>query len=167
MEFHLPFFALRKVTKSNSFSPKTRGKQLREWELLNLLTPDIAGEDGQGKYLLHKAHISCVIHGFKEWQYAAYAFVDAQHGPLEDEDEDVTDRELEEGEVTFGDDDEDPISGCLPTDVPIWRPRQFFLKAFETQIRTFKNEWDELVHRLEVDRNEYVSLKDDDMERDL
>ncbi|KAE9366797.1 hypothetical protein N431DRAFT_417671 [Stipitochalara longipes BDJ] len=157
LEFHLPFFALRKVTQSESTTPTICGTPLRNRENLNLLTRDKIGPEGQESFLLHEAQISCVLHGFDEWQWITYCFEDAQH---EDEGDEVVDRELDE-EVTFGEEDEDPIS-CrlvhLDTQHPIWRPRQYFLKSFETKIKKFWDEWHALVHRLEIDRSEYIRL---------
>ncbi len=83
-------------------------------------------------------------------------FEDTQHDSDYDDDEVANDRELDKDAATRAIDEEDPIL-CRPAVLkPIWRPRQYFLKAFETRIRKHREEWDELVHRLEVDRKEYV-----------
>jgi len=128
---------------------------LRNRQNLTLLTRDKTETGGQESLLLHEAQISCVLHGFDEWQWIAYCFEDAQH---EEEGDEVLDRQLD-SEVTFGEEDEDPIS-CrlvhLDTQHPIWRPRQYFLQSFETKIKKFWDEWHALVHRLEIDRREYV-----------
>jgi hypothetical protein len=120
------------------------------------LTRDSVGSENQGNYSLREAQISCVVHGFDEWQWTTYAFEDTQHD-AEDEGDEVVDRQLYNGQVTFGEEDEDPISLSLDRQLwPIWRPRQYFLKAFEMQIRRLCGEWSALVHKLEVDRTEYV-----------
>jgi hypothetical protein len=155
LEFHLPFFALRQAPQSDASPPRVQGKRLRDWEELTLLTRDKAGPEGQEYHRLHKAQISCVVHGFDEWQWTAYAFEDTQHDREDDSDE-GNNSELDGEGPIFYEEDEDPISYHLGKDKPIWRPRQYFLKAFEMQIRKFREEWDELVHKLEVDRSEYV-----------
>jgi hypothetical protein len=120
---------------------------------LSLWTPDDAGEQQrQEKYRLYKAQISCIIYGSDEWQWIAYAFEDTQHN-----DEIVG--ELGSSKATFYAEDKDPILRGLDKEKPIWRPRQYFLKAFETQIRYFSEEWAVLVDKLEVDRAEYVLIR--------
>ena len=51
---------------------------------------------------------------------------------------------------------EDPITCGFDTRFPIWRPRQYFLRAFEARIQEPRREWDELVQQLVVDITEYV-----------
>jgi len=81
--------------------------------------------------------------------------VDTQHDSDHDDGEVANDHELDDDAATRGI-DEDPIL-CRPATLkPIWRPRQYFLKAFEMKARECWEEWDELVHRLEADRKEYV-----------
>jgi hypothetical protein len=160
MEFHLPFFALRKV-KPNESLPRFPAKRLREdWEDITLQPQDSIETDGKGTYRIHRAQISCVVHGFDEWQWNAYAFEDTKHeNDLENEAEEVINYQLDGNNVTFDVDDEDPISLHLDWRIqPIWKPRQYFLKAFEMQIRKIRREWNSLVHKLDVDRTEYVSL---------
>lgn len=162
MEFHLPFFALRKATNSDSSLPAILEKTLRKWEYLDLLGQHQSGSVVQEKYRLHQALQSCVVHGFDEWQWITYSFEDNQHENNPDDEDDVAgDHQLNSNDVTFDEDDEDPILHHLDSHTqPLWRPRQFFLKAFEMQVRKFWLEWNSLVHKLEDDRSEYVSLFD-------
>jgi hypothetical protein len=160
MEFHLPFFALRKAPNADASFPNISGKCLRKWEDLTLLSQDQIGSESEESYRLHKAQLSCVVHGFDEWHWIAYAFEDTRHeNDLEDDDDEVVDRQLDSSIVTFGEEDEDPILHLLDSgEKPIWKPRQYFLKAFEVQVRKFRVEWNALVHKLEDDRSEYVRL---------
>jgi len=157
MEFHLPFFALRKSGKADDQLPSPHGKRLRDdWEEITLLTRDEVSPQAQESYRLHKVQISCVVHGFDEWQWSAYAFEDTKHENYELDE--VIDRQLD-SEIIFDDDDEDPIALLLDYNKrPIWKPREYFLKAFENQIRRFCAEWNALVCKLEEDRTEYVRV---------
>jgi hypothetical protein len=59
--------------------------------------------------------------------------------------------------------DEDPLAKWVDASRnPIWRPRQYFLRAFEAQLEEPRQEWDKLVRRLEVDITEYVCLRNFD-----
>ena len=158
MEFHLPFFALRKLPLSNSAAPSARGKRLRDSEDLSILIRNKTEPESQENYRLHKAQMSCIIHGFDEWHWVAYAFEDTEHDPKVDDDE-VDDGEVGGDEAIFPQEiDEDLIVCGHDANKPIWRPRQYFLKAFEVHIKIVREEWDELVHKLEADRMEYVRL---------
>jgi hypothetical protein len=156
----LPFFALRKAPKDDASLASVSERCLRKWEDLTLLSQDQTGSEHQESYRLHRAQLSCVVHGFDEWHWIVYAFEDTRHGYYpEDEDDEVIDRQLDSSIITFGEDDEDPILHLLDSGKkPIWRPRQYFLKAFEIQVRKFWVEWNALVHKLEDDRSEYVCL---------
>lgn len=91
---------------------------------------------------------------YDEWHWTAYAYVDTKH-------DDNDGNNINEGENAAGcsqdEIDEDPIAcGGHASHLPIWRPRQYFLKAFEARIQEPKREWDELVHLLEVDITKHV-----------
>jgi hypothetical protein len=156
MEFHLPFFVLRKATETKVSTPRARGKWLRGWEELTLLIRDKTPPGNQEIYRLHKAQISCVIYGCDEWQWAAYVFEDTEYESGHNGNNVVNSRELHDGAATRGTDEEDPILCRSAIAQPIWRPRQYFLRAFEMQVRKCWTEWKGLVHLLEADRIEYV-----------
>jgi hypothetical protein len=159
MEFHLPFFALRKVSSPGGPSLRTNGKPLRDVEDLTLLTRVGAGSAGQEKYRLHQAHNSFVLHGFDEWQYVVWVFEDSQHDLVEDEDDRTPGAELDDDSAMISEEvDEEPIIRGHDAHSVIWRPRQYFLKAFEMHIREYWEEWNELVDKLVVDKQESVSF---------
>lgn len=146
----MPFYALRRAPPSDGPLPGARGNCLRDWEELTLLTRGKTESEGPENYRLHKAQMLCVVHGLSEWQWVAYAFEDTRHDSEGDE------NEIENEDVFGHEFNEDPIACGLDANLPIWRPRQYFLKAFEVRIRLLGKEWDKLVHMLEADRNEYV-----------
>jgi hypothetical protein len=172
LEFHIPFFALRKAPQTDDSSLSGREKRLRSWEEISLLTPNASGSEGQENYRLHKAQISCVIHGCDEWNWTAWAFEDTYH-KLEESDDTDTDVEADGDEVVTDDEangDEvvivdDPIAHGLDANTPIWRPREYFMKTLEIRIHKVREEWDKLVYMLQLDRNRNVCYLSFDFQR--
>jgi len=175
MEFHLPYFALRKYPQPNSSHKKMSTHGLRKWEYISLIDEEISVLGGQELYRLHEAQASLCVYGPDEWQWTACAFLDEAHrsGNLYDygetRDGDGKDGEGEEDEENGEDEtavldekpvdvDEDPIATGLYASIPIWRPRQYFVFAFEVNIRETSLEWRELVHKLEYDINASVCI---------
>jgi len=104
-----------------------------------------------------------VVYGHDEWQWTACAFLDTEHdsGDLYDfqSDDDGIDGENSGCGVILAQKlDEDPIVTGLNSSKPIWRPRQYFAKAFEVNIEEVSQEWHQLVHKMEVDIIAYVCL---------
>jgi hypothetical protein len=146
MEFHLPFFALRKALSLNDSHPKAHGKRLRESKDLSFLKGQNTEQEEHEQYCIYQAQVSLVVNGFDEWQWTAYAFVDTEH----DDDDDSPDKSISEGLT------EDPIGCGLDANLPIWRPRQYFLRAFENRVKQIRQEWNQLVRKLVLDINQYV-----------
>jgi hypothetical protein len=156
MEIHLPFFALRKISTSDGPPPKARGKLLREPTNLSFLKGDNNEPEAQENYRLYPTQISCVVHGFDEWQWTTYAFVDTEHKESEDWIDGDDDRDSW-AEVEFSKRIiEDPIACGQHAHLPVWKPRQYFLKVFEIRIKEIRQEWDQLVHKLVTDISAYV-----------
>lgn len=101
------------------------------------------------------------MYGYDEWQWTACAFLDNAHesGDLYGAEE-TNDGDCEDGETIVGQKvdgfDEDPIASGLYASTPIWRPRQYFTKAFEVNIKEVSQEWHELVRKMEYDIIVYV-----------
>jgi hypothetical protein len=157
MEFHLPFFALRKA-RSPDNSPRVRGKGLRNSKDLLFLKEETTNSGEQENYRLYQAQISCVVHGFDEWQWVAYAFEDTQHEPSEHGDDNDDGDDLVDYATSSQGFKEDPIARGLNASLPIWRPRQYFLKALELRLTIVSREWHQLVYKLVADTSEYVSF---------
>jgi hypothetical protein len=157
MEFHLPFFALRKHPHLNPSHNKPPIHTTRKWTDISFTYGETSGSAGQEIYRLHEAQASCVVYGHDEWQWTACAFLDNEYesGDLYDAGE-VFDGYGEDGEVDGF--DEDPIATGLHASEPIWKPRQYFTKALEVNIKEVSQEWSELVHRLEHDIIAYVCV---------
>lgn len=157
MEFHLPFFALRKLSQSENSCSSFCELPTRKFKDLYLSKEGNDVQNNQEKYKLHYAQVSCVVYGHDEWNYTAYAFKDTGH----EENDDVDSNSHGENDALFTQEeiDEDPLAKWPDASRnPIWRPRQYFLRAFEAQLEEPRQEWDKLVRRLEVDIREYVCL---------
>lgn len=161
MEFHLPFFALRKYPLPNYSHDKAPRHSIRKWMDISLTEGETSVPGRQEAYRLHEAQVSCVVYGHGEWQWTACAFLDNMHesGDLYDDGE-LYDGNREDGEAVVGQKvdgfDEDPIATGLHPSKPIWRPRQYFTKTFEVNIKEVSQEWHELTHKMEGDVIAYV-----------
>jgi hypothetical protein len=148
MEFHLPFFALRKTSPSDCSPTRAHGKRLRESKDLSFLKGQNTKPGEQENYCIYQAQISCVVCGLDDWQWVAYAFVDTEH---DNDDDDLVDKATSLEELN-----EDPIACGLDASLPIWKPRQYYLKVFEIRVKQTRQEWDQLVRKLVLDISEYV-----------
>jgi hypothetical protein len=102
----------------------------------------------QEKYSIREAQISCVISGSDDWRWVSYAFVDT----------DFDGDEFGDGVMPYEDLHWDPIAaGNLEANMPIWKPREYFLKVFEIRIIQVQKEWDLLVRKVELSIDRYVS----------
>jgi hypothetical protein len=161
MEFHLPFFALRKIPRPEDSHNKRSLHSMRKWTDVSLTDGESSASGGQDVYRIHETQVSCVVYGHGEWQWTACAFLDNAHesGDFYDHGE-FHDGDGEDGEAVVGQKvdgfDEDPIATGLHASWPIWRPRQYFTKALEVNIKEVSQEWHELIHKMECDIIAYV-----------
>jgi hypothetical protein len=163
MEFHLPFFALRKHPQPNCSLNKRSIHNLRKWTDISLTDGETTVPGGQEVYRLHEAQASCVVYGHDEWQWTACAFLDNAYesGELYHYDaEEIHDGDGDDGEAIVDQKpdgfDEDPIAAGLHASKPIWRPRQYFTKALEVNIKEVSQEWHKLIDKMECDTIAYV-----------
>jgi hypothetical protein len=147
MEFHLPYFALRNYPQPKE-SNKARSKGLRKCKDLLFLKGENPQSEAQEKWYLHQAHISCVVFGFDHWNWAAHGFFDTGQRHENSKDEVTSSEEF----------NADPIARGLDANMPIGegKPREYFLKAFEIQLKPYHEEWRALVRELTKIISEYV-----------
>jgi hypothetical protein len=126
MEFHLPYFCLRKrpldllgdkkyLRKANAKS--RRRSRYRDASFLRLDSINSSDSDGKGSnrtWGICECQISAVITGRDNWQWTAYSFAD-------------NDPDRERYEYTDG---LDPILE-LDGSKPVWTPRRYFFKALQ------------------------------------
>jgi hypothetical protein len=160
MEFHLPYFALRKYQQPNYTHNKPPIHSMRKWTDISFTYGESSVSEDE-VYRLYESQASCVVYGHDEWQWTACAFLDNAHesGDIYDAGE-FYDGYGEDGEAVVGEKvdgfDEDPIATGLHTNRPIWRPRQYFTKALEVNIKEVSQEWNELIRKMECDIIAYV-----------
>jgi hypothetical protein len=147
LDLHLPFFLLRKSTPPEESVGKVNEKPRRRWIDMSFLKIDSSeSQDQKPKEVwgIHEVQTTCVVAGSDDWRWVGYGFVDAEiDGSLTD---------LSEVDLGF-----DIIAaGELKADVPIWWPRDYWLKLFEIRIEQVRKEWEYLIHKLELGVNQYV-----------
>jgi hypothetical protein len=126
MEFHFPFFALRKTADSPFEDNRTvdgteDGKPFRVGRKLPLamgrgLTAD--------NYYYYESQISVLVTGVDEWLWSSYCCADTYFG-------------TEPGKHTYleGKEPSEPATGgSKPLMYPMWNPREFFLCVLSRRV---------------------------------
>lgn len=152
MEFHLPYFVVRKCPLDRSgdekkFLGKANAKSGRRsrWSdasFLRLESIDSAEPDEQRSnqtWGLYECHISVLITGRDNWQWTAYSFAD-------------TDSDRQRYEYTDGFDPNLELDASNP----IWKPREYFLKALQINLKEVREEWEYLIFKLECSIEDHV-----------
>ena len=103
------------------------------------------------EYSLYEAQISVAITGIDDSIWTAYGFVDTFCRP----------EESVEGyhQLTGDCGRPDPLAaGHIDANLPIWTPRQYFLKVFEIRINQVLGEWNLIVDMMENEVERYYDL---------
>jgi hypothetical protein len=147
LDLHLPFFQLRESTPPKQSVGKANTKPRRQWTDVSFLKVNTSNSQDQEQKVvwgIREAQISCVVAGSDDWRWVGYGFVDTEIDGL------LTD--LSEDGLSF-----DRIAaGELEANIPIWRPRDYWLKVFEIRIEQVRKEWKYLIHKVELSVNQYV-----------
>ena len=147
LDLHLPFFLLRKSAPPEESMGKVNTKPKRRWTDLSFLkidTSDSQDKEPKEVWGIHEAQASCVVTGSDDWRWVGYGFVDTEiDGFLAD---------LSEDDLSF----DQIAAGELEANIPIWRPRDYWLKVFEIRIEQVRKEWEYLIHKVELSVNQYV-----------
>ena len=145
MQFHLPFFALRKRLPQHIRMDKRflHKRQLRASRKLPL-----ARNRKEEEYYYHEAHISFLVAGADEWFWTAYCCVDTYFGSEPDS------RTYLDGQYGV-----DPATGgSLWLKHPIWNPREYFLYVLVRRTIQATREWRALIDAFEERMVAYVSF---------
>jgi hypothetical protein len=147
LDLHLPFFLLRKSTPPEQSVGKVNTKPRRRWTDMSFLKIDASESQGQEPkevWGILEGQTSCVVAGSDDWRWVGYGFVDTEiDGFLTD---------LSKDDLSF-----DIIAaGELEANIPIWKPRDYWLKLFEIRIEQVRREWEYLIHKVELSVNRYV-----------
>lgn len=144
LELHLPFFIFRESTPPDDLDDKAKEKPDRGWTDASFLKLDIQPSEPKEVWSLQEAQISCVITGTDNWRWIGYGFVDAEvDGLLADS----SDSDLKFDQIG---------SGEMDARVPIWGPRDYWIRVFEIRSKQVRNEYEYLLYKLECAVNKYV-----------
>ena len=151
MQFHLPFFCYserpldpsrdkKSLRKANAKS--RRRSRYRDASFLRLDSIDSSDsneEDSNKTWGICEHQISTVITGRDNWHWTAYSFAD-------------TELDCQHYEYADG---FDPI---LELDAynPVWTPREYFLKALQSNLREVREDWEYLIFKLQGSINHSV-----------
>ena len=132
MEFHLPYYALRRGT---SIKADARGLRRSGKIFCRIL----------GSYEhLHEAQISVLVTGVDEWFWTAYCFADTYFGS-------------EESIQYYHKNELDALSGGEKSArSPVWNPREYFLSILSRRLKQVTKEWSNVIESLEIRLRTYV-----------
>ncbi|KAI1641321.1 hypothetical protein F4809DRAFT_585985 [Biscogniauxia mediterranea] len=149
LEFHLPYFAWRKgsgcVRDERRMSD---GRTLRRSQDLGFLDLTPSGTPSpQHDNSIYEAQMSCLVAGTGDASWVAYGIFDTYQNGTQDE-ESATyyhERACIPDQAPM-----DPLSGGkIMADCPVWDPRIYFLQVLESRIEQVKEEWINIVHRVQ------------------
>jgi hypothetical protein len=140
LEFHLPYFVLRRTQIEQNFSNKMK-KHHRAWMNVDFLGIKETHLEKEGVWGVHQAQISLTICGTANSCWIAYCF----EGRHFEEDE-----EMEELESKAFDRSDKIARGELDAHNPIWDPREYYLHVVLIRMQQVHREWEELVRYVEV-----------------
>ena len=128
MEFHFPYYALRR-----SAAPLTDPRGLRRCAMFAADT--LLSQENE---YLYEAQISLLVTGIDEWFWTAYCCVETYFGS-------------EETIYHYQDEHLDaPSGGERRARYPVWNPREYFLFIASRRFRQVTREWSVIVKALEA-----------------
>jgi hypothetical protein len=151
LELHLPFFIMRKSTPPDKTPHGTvKTKPDRGWTDLSFLRLDACDSNSRPSepeevWCMQEAQISCVVTGTDDWSWTGYGFVDAE---VDGELAEATESDMRFDQIAGG--------GEVEANLPIWRPRDWWIKVFEVRIDQVTGHYENLVHKLNSAFDQYV-----------
>lgn len=133
---------------------KSDGKPLRQsWDLPFLSRFMRTSASTDKRHFLYEAQISVALIGIDHWVWAAYCLVDTYFESDERLKESVDRYDQLKGRRGRP----DPLAaGQIDASKPIWPPREYFLRVFETRIKQAQREWHKIVDNVENEVKKYV-----------
>jgi hypothetical protein len=103
---------------------------------------------------VYEAHISVTLTGIDSFVWTAYGIVDTYFSP-----EDLVETYHLQNGVGRG--RPDPFgAGVIDADMPIWTPREFFLKIVSIRMKGIVREWRGVINQMDTDIQQYVYSSD-------
>jgi len=154
LAFHLPYYVWRKSHNVHEDHRRdANARPLRQSRDVSFLNWKNSGSSS----FLYEAQISCLVSGTDEWRWVAYGFIDNYFDSEDDGKETVqqyhNDSIDEEGMRA------DPLTfGTCDSEKPIWNPRVYFLVVLKARLHQVKNEWQQVVAKVEESIWEYINV---------
>ncbi|KAH8693435.1 hypothetical protein GQ44DRAFT_733889 [Phaeosphaeriaceae sp. PMI808] len=143
MDFHLPFFALRK-RKAEPWYPEedVYVKPHRECEDISFLISNESTKPDKNILYIHKPHFAFTICGVSDCRWVAYAFVDTDFDP---------NKAVHNFNFDYNTINEDQIAadGGVNANHPFFNPQEYFLFIVSTRLRQAVDEWKRLIGEIE------------------
>jgi hypothetical protein len=99
-------------------------------------------------WCVYEAHISVTVTGLDPFVWTAYGLVDTYFS---------TEDSVETYHLQNGFGRPDPFgAGITDADLPIWEPREYFLKIAKIRMWGLVREWRGIIDRMETDIQQYV-----------
>ena len=149
LELHLPFFILGKSPPPAKTCGTVKTKPDRAWTDVSFLKLDTFVTSIQPSkptefWGLQEAQVSFVIAGTDDWRWTAYGFVDTEvDGHLTE----ATEEEMGFDQIAGGEEE---------AKYPIWGPRDYFVRVAEVRIKRIKQNYENLMHKLNLAFEQYV-----------
>lgn len=101
--------------------------------------------------------MSCLVSGTDEWRWVAYGFIDNYFDSEDDGKETV--QQYHYDSIGKNGMRADPLTfGTCDSEKPIWNPRLYFLVVLKTRLHQIKNEWHQVVSKVEESIWEYINV---------
>ncbi|RYP73464.1 hypothetical protein DL771_003636 [Monosporascus sp. 5C6A] len=158
LEFHLPFYALRKHKKTlRDLRTRRTGEPLRQSQDVSFLRTLLEKNDNSGNDIIYQAKVSCLVSGWDRYSWVAYMFIDLyfEESHVDEDLESITDYEqhLRDDGVRL-----DPFTaGETTSHAALREPREYFLQVLAVRLSKTKHEWKHLVAYIDEAIKTYMS----------
>jgi len=147
MEFHFPHFELRELSSNAPNQPE----QLIDVSFLN---SNSTSRQDKRRYGIYDVRFSLLICGADHVDWTAFAFFESTaSSDMEDACGDDYDFEADPIASPNGD---DPRSGFVDANIPIYDPREYYLRVMENRLRTGVKKCQNTISWMERQFEEYV-----------
>ncbi|RYP15963.1 hypothetical protein DL765_005403 [Monosporascus sp. GIB2] len=157
LEFHLPFYALRRHRKTlRDLRTRRTGEPLRQSKDITFLRTLLEKNDNSGNDIIYQAKVSCLVSGWDRYSWVAYMFIDLyfEESHVDEDLESIADYEqhLSDHEVRL-----DPFTaGETTSHAALREPREYFLQVLAVRLSKIKHEWEHLVLHIEEAIDTYM-----------
>lgn len=147
LAFHLPYSAWRESEEAcEDHRFDKNGEPLRQYKDVSVLDWNRTGS----RAFVYEGQVSCVVTGIDEWRWVAYCLTDS-----------FFDEEAGETEPQYGIDVSSGVHanpfayGATDAEIPMKRPREFFLKILEIRVNQVKREWQRVARKVHQSIRKY------------